>query len=741
MRSRGSFVARPHVVVVGGGAAGAVASATLASSGVSTRWLVDQRTPPERSASLVGSTVQRLEDTLGIGRELVQSGVVHEGDSYIWGETTHAWTLPRAGGVHLSTGVLRQLLRTAAQRAGVDIAVGRATEVMTKRERVCGVRTEQGEHEATVLMDATGSQSLLGRHLGTTRSVADRRLLCHRGVLSGQGSGKRHVVAHADGWLVSAPLGIDRTCVGFVTDDQTSEPPPVQELLARAGLSGSIAGELQVSNHRALTHLKLAGDGWFMLGEAGCFLDPVFGRGLDWAVSGALEAAQAVVRGLDGGPPVLLAAGEQYSNSRRAEYRSWLRMARYWYRNNRAFPGPFWDRQLAHDVTPGNTEIRAFVMLQGGSHSPDPRRAVVSPTHEKIMFTALGVTRSQVKQARQRRRSNEKWSRQDAEGGTRVNLPSRGQQAGKRLELFIASGCNLHCAFCCESDRIQRKAFMPWEELDKKLVAAAEAGIDVIQFMGGEATLHPRFPDALRRAKELGLGTYVITNLMRWQRRDFADAVGPWLDEVMISMHAGDSDTGAEVTGHRGWWKGFQVAADNAKATLRGRVRASTVLTRHSVSHLETIADTLLQFGPQAWIMGCAVPVQGTRVPAEDLNLTLTELKELRGQFESLSQRCANAGCKLIFFSMPHCVLGPSLWDDSHDFWVGDQDLTDTAPSDADTVTFWSKADDLPRTRPVTLARARADECGGCARSSVCGGHFAEYLRRHGAHELEPIHA
>ncbi len=319
----------------------------------------------------------------------------------------------------------------------------------------------------------------------------------------------------------------------------------------------------------------------------------------------------------------------------------------------------------------------------------------------------------------------------------RVNHP--GETKGRRLELFIASGCNLHCAFCCESDRIQKKAFMPWEELDRKLVEAARDGIDVIQFMGGEATLHPRFPDALRRTKELGMGTYVITNLMRWQRPEFAEAVGPWLDEVMISMHAGDAASGQAVTDVRGWWRGFQSAAENARRTLQGRVRASTVLTVHNVDQLESIADTLLSFGPHAWVMGCAVPVVGTRVPVMPLNLSLTQLKAIRPRFEALSKRCADAGCRLVFFSMPHCVLGPNLWDDSHDLIVGDQDLTDAAPPENEAVTFWSRADYLPGRGAVTLARTRTERCRGCARESRCGGHFAEYFALHGDDELAPI--
>ena len=311
----------------------------------------------------------------------------------------------------------------------------------------------------------------------------------------------------------------------------------------------------------------------------------------------------------------------------------------------------------------------------------------------------------------------------------------------KRLELFIASGCNLQCSFCCESERIARKSFMPWSEIESKLQAAARDGIHVVQFMGGEATLHPQFAEALQAAKALSLTTYTITNLMRWQQPEFAQSVAPWLDEVMVSMHALGDEAGELVTGRAGWWRGFSEAVVQARSTLRARVRASTVLTRHNVDDLEAIADVLLTLRPHAWVMGSAVPVPGARVDPLDSNLSLTELRALRPRFAALHARCAAAGCQLVFFAMPHCALGPNLWDATHDGFVDDQDLADGAPSTVQAVTFWSRADDLERRKHITLGRTRTARCAGCAREQLCGGHFSAYFARHGDGELEPVRA
>ena len=173
-------------------------------------------------------------------------------------------------------------------------------------------------------------------------------------------------------------------------------------------------------------------------------------------------------------------------------------------------------------------------------------------------------------------------------------LARRGAGPGeraRRIELLIANGCNIHCSFCCESHRIAERRFMPWPMLQDKLRRAASEGYDLVQFLGGEATLHPRFGDALALAKELGLSTYVITNLLRWRDSSFGRRVGPLLDEVMISLHAWGAEAGERVTGSAGWWDAWREAAGNARETLTGRVRCSTVLTRHNAADLERIGE------------------------------------------------------------------------------------------------------------------------------------------------------
>lgn len=280
---------------------------------------------------------------------------------------------------------------------------------------------------------------------------------------------------------------------------------------------------------------------------------------------------------------------------------------------------------------------------------------------------------------------------------------------------------------------------MPWDELEARLRALAGQGFDVVQFLGGEATLHPRFVDALALARRLGMATFVITNLLRWQDRDFARQVGPLLDEVMVSLHAWGPEAGRAVTGSGSFWESWLAASANARDTLRGRVRGSTVLTRASAPDLELIAGEILALGPQSWIMGNAVPTPGTRTDVVGELLTIPELVAMRPRLLAQLTRCAAAGCRLVFFCFPHCALGPEAWDDAHDLVIDDQDLSDLAPDSEEDVTFWSRADGLPRQSRVVLGRTRPAACEGCARACVCGGHFRAYFERHGTAGIAPV--
>lgn len=309
---------------------------------------------------------------------------------------------------------------------------------------------------------------------------------------------------------------------------------------------------------------------------------------------------------------------------------------------------------------------------------------------------------------------------------------------GSWRELFIADTCNLKCSFCCEAVRIGRGSMMEWSVLEQTLHRYAESGVKVVQFMGGEPSLHPRFGDALRLSRQLGMRNYAITNLLQWRKPAFAAEVGPLLDELMISMHAVGEQAGESVTGRKTWWEHFQVAVDNARATLTCRVYGATVLSKHNVNDLERIAETLVSLGARKWVMGNSVPINEAPLNSLEINLELDDQRAQMDRFRAMHAWTAERGCEMVFFCMPDCVLEPDLWPASHDRMLHDQDLLGTASKDD--VTFWSRTDFQEETvRNVALGRRFDERCNGCVRKGTCGGYFQEYLDARGGDALRPM--
>ena len=150
------------------------------------------------------------------------------------------------------------------------------------------------------------------------------------------------------------------------------------------------------------THKRFVGSGWMMVGDAACFTDPILSGGVDFAIRGACNAAIALLRmfgegrdSRDGTPPWL-------PSQLQREFAAYLRLARYWYANNRSVDGLFWE---VHKVIPEDsltTPLRAFKYVTSGKLDADNHFRIFTDAQEKKMFRALGVDKKEVKSALER---------------------------------------------------------------------------------------------------------------------------------------------------------------------------------------------------------------------------------------------------------------------------------------------------------------------------------------------------
>jgi len=404
------------IVVIGGGPAGSCAAALAAKSGAEVVLLEKARFPRHHvGESLQPGGLSLIEHHLGVTFE--DAGYANKfGAVYVWGESREPWRvlfderLERdleqldesgllSGGYEQAVQVDRASfdarLLQAARDAGVDVREGvEAKELRRAGDRVVGV----DELDADCVIDASGQRCLVGRALGLTRLVSDLRCSATYGYFTGCGGFPgvlgRHVqwvVSVPDGWAWFIPISAERTSVGVVG--------PGGRLLDDASFAaatscfplGEREGGLRYAKDWSFTNTRFAGDGWILAGDAACFVDPILSGGVDFAIRSGFRAAHAALSG----------EIEAYEAQLRREYKAYLRLARYWYGNNRSVDGLFWEAHRAIPEHATATPLRAFVYLTTGRYAAEQHLKVFQQWQEEEMFRRLGVDAAALRKARE----------------------------------------------------------------------------------------------------------------------------------------------------------------------------------------------------------------------------------------------------------------------------------------------------------------------------------------------------
>ena len=323
------------VIVVGGGPAGSTVAALVAESGRGVQ--IFERTQFPRFAigeSLMPDTYWTFK-RLGMLDKLKQSAFPRKHSVQFFGqsgrgsapfyfsdnnphESSVTWQVQRDE-------FDAMMLQNAAEKGAQVHRGARVLEVLFDGDKANGVRARLAdgatrEFAARVVVDATGQSALIGRKLKLTTPEPQ---LKKGSIYTHFAGGQRDegidegatLILHTenrDSWFWYIPLPDDKVSVGVVGDMsyllQGRKEDPQQifaEELAKCGPmqerlhSAEQLMPVRTTKDFSYRASRIAGEGWVLVGDAFCFLDPMYSSGVYLALKSGEMAADAIAAAFD----------------------------------------------------------------------------------------------------------------------------------------------------------------------------------------------------------------------------------------------------------------------------------------------------------------------------------------------------------------------------------------------------------------------------------------------------------
>ena len=211
------------------------------------------------------------------------------------------------------------MLLRGAESAGAKVRQGTAVrEILSLADGDVRVRTDAGELRGHYLLDASGQGCVVGRHLGTRQSANESYLrkvayFNHFQNVSradGPKGGNPLIVMMDEGWFWLIPITEHRTSIGMVLDADTAKRITREEgispdrmlawglnrcpaMLTR--LREAVRPETNnVAADYSYRCRPYAGEGYFLVGDAAAFMDPIFSTGIFVGTQAAMSTARLV---------------------------------------------------------------------------------------------------------------------------------------------------------------------------------------------------------------------------------------------------------------------------------------------------------------------------------------------------------------------------------------------------------------------------------------------------------------
>jgi pyruvate-formate lyase-activating enzyme len=175
------------------------------------------------------------------------------------------------------------------------------------------------------------------------------------------------------------------------------------------------------------------------------------------------------------------------------------------------------------------------------------------------------------------------------------------------------TACASRCLFCLDGDT-PRNVYLSEADVKADLrLGREQRNAWKVILSGGEASLHPLFPEFIRYAHEIGYGrVQTVTNGWRYADRDFYErCVEAGLGEITFSLHGHTAELHNRLTRHKGAFERIVQAIRRAARDPRVICSIDVVINKQNVGVLDKILQLGISLGvtefdllhliPQAW--------------------------------------------------------------------------------------------------------------------------------------------
>jgi len=396
------------LIVLGGGPGGSTLSTLVAMQGHKVLLLERERFPRHQlGESLLPATIHGICPLLGVKEEVERAGFPRKrGGTFRWGATPTPWTFTFGKVPDSPTGYAYQVERARfdkilldnARRKGVDVREERVvTDSIIEGDRVVGVRytdPQGGEHvaRAPFVADAEGHRGrffqLCGERVYSKffQNVALYAYFENGKRLPPPNSGNILCAAFNEGWFWYIPLTDKLTSVGAVIAKEhadklmkdgnerafnawTESCPIIKEYLASATrVTTGMYGEYRVRKDYSYCNTRFWRPGLVLLGDAACFIDPIFSSGVHLATYSAVLAARSINTRLRGELDEAWVF-EEFELRYRREFGNFYQFLAAFYDMHQDKQSYFWSARKILNTTEKANE--AFVRLVAGLSQED----------------------------------------------------------------------------------------------------------------------------------------------------------------------------------------------------------------------------------------------------------------------------------------------------------------------------------------------------------------------------------